>query len=365
MKLSSKSEIIKRASEYSTIIIGESSHGIHEFAKEKFELTLDLIKEDLVSFVAVEWDWSDCFSLNLYVRGDTDELHFKTSRWPYFMWMNSETHDFIQELRMINSKRKNKIGFYGLDMFGLSNCIIEINEFLKRNELDLLSDCVDKINNEQSHTTQCNKQIEENKIQIISQVKKLLYKVETEFEQDEEVLNFKMCCKIIIATCNSYKSKNGWDIRENHMFDTYKILSKRYNYGRGVILAHNTHVQNHECVTQHIPSISGKLKDSIFRIALICHSGQTFAATRWGKGNEKIMNVKPPSENSWENEIFKMSSKEKFYILFDKMKNSKGITNKFRAIGAVYSKNEYLDLDLNCSFHAIIAIRHVSPIHVI
>jgi erythromycin esterase-like protein len=46
------------------VLIGEASHGTHEFYKERCEITKKLIIEKGVTFIAAEADWPDAFEIN-------------------------------------------------------------------------------------------------------------------------------------------------------------------------------------------------------------------------------------------------------------------------------------------------------------
>ena len=55
--------------EASLVLIGEASHGTHEFYRERAQITKRLIKEKGFTAVAVEADWPDAYRVNRYVRG--------------------------------------------------------------------------------------------------------------------------------------------------------------------------------------------------------------------------------------------------------------------------------------------------------
>jgi erythromycin esterase-like protein len=50
-------------------LLGEATHGTHEFYRERAEITKRLIKEKGFTAIAVEADWPDAFRVNRYVRG--------------------------------------------------------------------------------------------------------------------------------------------------------------------------------------------------------------------------------------------------------------------------------------------------------
>jgi len=51
------------------VLIGEASHGTHEFYRIRAEITKRLIREKGFGSVAVEADWPDAYRVNRYVRG--------------------------------------------------------------------------------------------------------------------------------------------------------------------------------------------------------------------------------------------------------------------------------------------------------
>src|SRR5688500_11175620 len=91
--------ILEHYRDQKNILIGDSSHGVHEFAKKKYDLSKIFISSDLISFVGVEWDSVDCFSADDYIHGKTKELDFFASRWPIFMFENEETIEFLKWMK--------------------------------------------------------------------------------------------------------------------------------------------------------------------------------------------------------------------------------------------------------------------------
>src|ERR1051325_10198860 len=65
--------LIERAVNKSFVLIGEASHGTHEFYRVRAELSKRLIREYGFSAVAIEGDWPDAYRVNRYVRGDDDD----------------------------------------------------------------------------------------------------------------------------------------------------------------------------------------------------------------------------------------------------------------------------------------------------
>src|SRR4030095_3845882 len=55
------------------VLLGEASHGTHEFYFERARITRRLIAEKGFTAVAVEADWPDAYRINRFVRGASDD----------------------------------------------------------------------------------------------------------------------------------------------------------------------------------------------------------------------------------------------------------------------------------------------------
>ena len=62
-------EILAFCGDAKFVLIGEASHGTHEFYKYRAEITKRLIAEKGFSAVAVEADFPDAYRVNRYVHG--------------------------------------------------------------------------------------------------------------------------------------------------------------------------------------------------------------------------------------------------------------------------------------------------------
>ncbi|EFG75872.1 phosphoribosyl transferase domain protein [Mycobacterium parascrofulaceum ATCC BAA-614] len=123
------------------VLIGESSHGTHEFYEARAEITKWLIEEKGFCAVAAEADWPDAYRVNRYVRGlgdDTgaDEALSGFERFPAWMWRNTVVRDFVEWLRTRNRQHENngqrQAGFYGLDLYSLHRSMHEVISYLDK-----------------------------------------------------------------------------------------------------------------------------------------------------------------------------------------------------------------------------------------
>ena len=65
--------VIAAAGQARFVLIGEASHGTHEFYRVRAEITKRLIRECGFRAVAVEADWPDAYRVNRYVRGASND----------------------------------------------------------------------------------------------------------------------------------------------------------------------------------------------------------------------------------------------------------------------------------------------------
>src|SRR5688500_11121530 len=87
------------------VLLGEASHGTHEYYTWRAKISQRLIKEKGFSFIAVEGDWPDCYRLNRYIKNYHDsgesvrDVLNTFNRWPTWMWGNWEIAAFSEWLK--------------------------------------------------------------------------------------------------------------------------------------------------------------------------------------------------------------------------------------------------------------------------
>src|ERR1700712_5550109 len=119
--------LINDIGERPVVMLGEASHGTHEYYTWRTAITKRLIQEKQFRFIAVEGDWPDCYKINRYIKGykDTGEGIINVlqnfDRWPTWMWANWEVAALAEWLKEYNKSlpANKKIGFYGLDVYSL------------------------------------------------------------------------------------------------------------------------------------------------------------------------------------------------------------------------------------------------------
>ena len=122
------------------VLLGEGSHGTHDFYAERARITERLIAEKGFTAVAVEADWPDAYRVNRYVRGmGGDEYAVEAlagfRRFPTWMWRNTDVVEFVEWQRAYNdalAPGAPRAGFYGLDLYSLRASMEAVLRYLEK-----------------------------------------------------------------------------------------------------------------------------------------------------------------------------------------------------------------------------------------
>src|SRR2546429_1054010 len=122
------------------VLVGEATHGTHEFYSERATITKRLITEKGFSILAIEADWPDSARVHRYVRGATTDTNLDQAlsgfrRFPTWMWRNTVLVEFVEWLRAHNDALPpgtEKVGFYGLDLYSLHASMKAVLRYLEK-----------------------------------------------------------------------------------------------------------------------------------------------------------------------------------------------------------------------------------------
>ncbi|MDX1543456.1 MAG: erythromycin esterase family protein, partial [Christiangramia sp.] len=132
--------LLERIGDAQYVLLGEASHGTHEYYTWRAQISKRLIEEKGFSFIAVEGDWPDCFKINKWIKnGETKDIQdvlYEFNRWPTWMWANWEIAAFADWLRDYNQHHsiEDRIGFYGLDVYSLWESMEIIVSYLEKED---------------------------------------------------------------------------------------------------------------------------------------------------------------------------------------------------------------------------------------
>src|SRR6266566_8736758 len=127
------------------VLLGEATHGTHEFYKARAEITKRLIQEKGFTVISWEADWPDALRINRYIQGRSQDQTAMESlgdfkRFPSWMWRNADILDLVGWLRSYNegrAKGRAKVGVYGLDLYSLHSSIQAVVDYLDERDPEL------------------------------------------------------------------------------------------------------------------------------------------------------------------------------------------------------------------------------------
>lgn len=345
------------------VLLGEASHGTHEYYTWRSHISKRLIAEKNFSMIAVEGDWPDCYRINRYVKGYPDsgksakEVLNEFNRWPTWMWANWETVALAEWLRKHNHNlpQQKKVGFYGLDVYSLWESMEAITDYLKEKNPALLDkvrkamDCFEPFNVREGFSyAERTYGLDDN---CENEVENLLTELRTKaavYNNDHEAAFSAEQNALVAVNAERYYKymlKGGeatWNIRDRHMSETVnRLINFAGSDSKIIIWEHNTHIGDARATDMKQSGLInvGQLikeeheKEGVVRVGFGSYSGTVLAADHWG-ARVKKMNVPEARPGSWEHLLHEAGANNKLILTKDIRNFNARIGH--RAIGVVY-----------------------------
>jgi erythromycin esterase-like protein len=264
--------LIQEIGEARLVLLGEASHGTHEFYRERAQITKRLIQEKGFTAVAVEADWPDAYRVNRYVRGTSSDKEAIDSlagfkRFPTWMWRNADVLDFLGWLRSHNDappKSTGKVGFYGLDLYSLHASIEAVLGYLAKVDPEAAKraryrySCFDHFGADaQAYGYAASFDLTEScENEVVSQLIELRRRAADYASRDGRVAAddffFAEQNALLVKNAEEYyrsmfrRSVPSWNLRDSHMAETLEYLVAHLeNQGlsaKVVVWEHNSHL---------------------------------------------------------------------------------------------------------------------------
>ena len=381
------------------VMLGEASHGTHEYYTWRSYISKRLIEEKGFNFIAVEGDWPDCYRLNRFVKGyDADNKSaFKVlhafNRWPTWMWANWEIVALADWLQKHNKglPANKKAGFYGLDVYSLWESMESIMQYLKKTDPSALKvaeeayHCFEPYSKDEGHSyaraSQFVPEICEN--EVVHLLKEIQQKLPTYNTDHENVFSAEQNALVTVNAEKYYRAmiKGGphsWNVRDKHMADTLDRLLKFHGENSKVIVwAHNTHVGDAratDMVDEGMYNIGELARMSyedneVVLVGFGSYKGSAIAGSSWGADMQSMQ--MPEARKGSLEYILHAAGKENKLLLTDElaaldvfMENHIG----HRAIGVVYNPEyeqygNYVPTILPLRYDAFIFMDETKALH--
>jgi erythromycin esterase-like protein len=379
------------------VLIGEASHGTHDFYHVRAQITKRLIKEKDFTAVAVEADWPDAYRVNRYVRGMSGDAFAIEAledfrRFPTWMWRNTDVVEFIEWLRAYNDdlpQGSTRRGFYGLDLYSLRSSMEAVLKYLEKVDPETAKQarsryaCFDHFGEDTQvygfvTGTGLAKSCEE---EVISQLIELQRRAMEYAQRDgrvaeDEFFYAEQNARLVKNAEAYYRSMflekvSSWNLRDRHMAETLNALAAHLDHQTGgakvVVWAHNSHVGDARATEmgQRGELNIGQLAreqyghDAVL-VGFTSNHGTVTAASDWGAPAERKF-VRQALAGSYE-ALFHAAQIDRFLLnLHEKDALAEGLRNPRleRAIGVIYRPetervSHYFNARLPEQFDAVI-----------
>jgi len=375
------------------VLLGEASHGTHEFYRQRALITRRLIDECGFDAVAVEADWPDAHRVTRFVQGANDDADAEQAlrgfeRFPTWMWRNADVLDFVGWLRARHDQGGPAVGFFGLDLYSLYRSIEAVIEYLDRIDPEAARRareryaCLERFDESQRYgqavatglSEACDRE-------ALGQLLDLQRTGDAYLRRDgvaaeDEQFYAEQNARLVVEAERYYRSMfeapaASWNLRDRHMAETLERLlahlDRRKTRSRVVVWAHNSHVGDARRTGM---SRRGELNlgqlarqrngNDAFLVGFTTFAGTVSAASNWGAPVER-KRVRPALDGSYESLFHAAAIPDFMLALRDGGTPARSLRRPLleRAIGVIYRPeterlSHYFHADLANQFDAVL-----------
>jgi erythromycin esterase-like protein len=356
------------------VMLGEASHGTHEFYRERARITQRLIVERGFTAVAIEGDWPDAVRVNDYIHGsgtdgDSEEALRGFRRFPTWMWRNADVLDFVGWLRAHNDGAATdaaRVGVYGLDLYSLGASMEAVIRYLDEHDPAAADrarrryECLQPYSGESSAYGQavllgvsesCRRHVLHELVELRRSAGDLLRRDGPVAE--DEYFVAEQNATVVADAEEYYRTMLGgaaasWNLRDRHMADTLDHLMAHLDRhdatSRVVVWEHNSHIGDArftEMARRGEINIGQLMRErhgrDVVLVGFTTSTGSVTAATDWGAPAER-KRVRPAPPDSYE-ALFHSTGMPAFMLCPLRAGRAGRILDKprlERAIGVIY-----------------------------
>ncbi|HVL56758.1 MAG TPA: erythromycin esterase family protein [Burkholderiaceae bacterium] len=393
-------ELIDVAGDAEVVLIGEASHGTHEFYAIRAELTRRLIAERGFGIVALEADWPDALRIHRYVAGRGDDPDARAAladfrRFPSWMWRNTVMVDFVEWLHGWNRDHPEATtGIFGMDLYSLHSSIDAVLAYLDRVDPQAAArararyGCFDHF----AHDPQrygfatMRGDAESCEDDVVAQLIELRRRYGARFDGgdglDDDELFYAQQNASLVANAERYYREmfrgraNSWNLRDQHMTETLEALSAHHRAPRNkiVVWAHNSHLGDARATEMsergeiNVGQLTRERFGRVYGIGFSTYDGTVTAARDWGEPAER-RRVLPGLPGSYE-ALLHSTGRSRFWLdlhergpALDSLRRPR----LQRAIGVIYRPeterwSHYFETTLPQQFDALVHVDRTSAL---
>lgn len=378
------------------VLLGEATHGTHEFYAERTRITQRLIEEKGFTAIAVEADWPDAYRVNRFVRGASEDASANEAlsgftRFPGWMWRNVDVLTLVDWLREYNQARHPhhpSVGFYGLDLYSLFTSAAAVLSYLDgvdpaaaRRARHRYS-CFEHFGEDSQAygyaaefgmTESCEDAAVQQLVELRRRAGELAQR-DARLPEDEFFFA-EQNARLVRNAEEYYRTMfrgrvSSWNLRDRHMTETLGALLEHFA-GKGldpriVVWAHNSHLGDARATQMGARGewnvgqlASEQWGDDALLLGFTTYNGTVTAASDWGAPAER-KTVRPALEGSYE-ALFHEAGIPRFLLPLGESGAKVPERRLERAIGVIYRpeterQSHYFEAELGAQFDAVIHI---------
>ena len=374
------------------VLLGEASHGTHDFYQARAEITKRLITEKGFTAVAVEADWPDAYRVNRYVQCDGDDRNADQAlsgfeRFPTWMWRNTVVLDFVEWMRAVNANRNehDRIGFYGLDLYSLFNSMDAVIKYLETVDPEAARraryrySCFEHFGEDSQAygyvaSFDLERSCEDEAVNQLVEMQRRAMDFLNASRRDD-FFDAEQNARLVKNAEEYYRSMfrgrhSSWNLRDTHMAETVDALTsylRRHQRQPKIVLwAHNSHLGDARATEMGARGelnvgqlVRQKYGDVAFNVGFTTYAGTVTAANDWDEPGER-KRVRPALPDSYESAFHETQVPRFFLPLRDGALQSSLLSRRRleRAIGVIYRPqteriSHYFRADLRHQFDAV------------
>ena len=388
-------EILALVGDARFVLIGEASHGTHEFYKYRAAITKRLIAEKDFAAVAVEADFPDAYRINRFVRGEgsdrtAEDALGEFQRFPLWMWRNTEVLEFVEWLKNHNDPLgiDEKIGFYGIDLYSLHSSMAAVLKYLDAVDKEAANraryrySCFNAFGEDAQHygyaaSFDVSKSCEDEAVNQLMDLrqKAFNYMNRDGFVARDEYFFAEQNARLVINAEEYYREMfrgrvSSWNLRDRHMAETLSALAAHLESQqippKIVVWAHNSHLGDASATDMQQRGewnvgqlIREQFPGETINIGFTTFTGTVTATDNWDEP-ARLKRVREGLNNSYER-LFHQAEIPRFFLNLRDEETRDAFRGQLleRAIGVIYRPeteraSHYFYADLPRQFDGVI-----------
>jgi protein-L-isoaspartate(D-aspartate) O-methyltransferase len=311
-----------RFADRKVVLLGEASHGTHEFYAARAAITRRFVEKHGFTIVAAEADWPDAAVLDRHIRHQPRRAGAERPflRFPTWMWRNPVVARLMHDLHALNRGRapEDMAGFYGLDIYNMSGSIEAVLAYL--DEHDPEAACIARerygcltpwqAEPETYGRAALSMGYAECQQQVVAECRELLRRA---LDEDGGMFGAAMNARLVASAESYYRimyygGAESWNLRDSHMAETLEhLLEHRGPDAKALVWAHNSHIGDADATEmgkvrgEHNVGllVRRRWREHAVLIGFGTHAGTVTAATDWD-GEHETKRVLPSRADSYE-----------------------------------------------------------------